>query len=86
MNDGDWYALFHQSDKGLLKARTRRIEVAMATSVKRASDLTSDQSINFGIAFFFYQRFIHDSTLIASNKEKKSKRDCGDVKSTVMLE
>lgn len=36
-----------------------RIEVAMATSVKRASDLTPDQSINLGIAnsfpyFFFF--------------------------------
>lgn len=52
MNDVDWYALFQASDKGLLKARMNRTEVAMATSVKRASDLTYDQSINFGIAFF----------------------------------
>lgn len=47
MNDVEWNALFQHSDKGLLKARVSRIEVAMATSVKRASDLTSDQSINF---------------------------------------
>lgn len=53
MNDVEWNALLQQSDKGLLKARVSRTEVAMATSVKRASDLTSDQSINLGIAFFF---------------------------------
>lgn len=52
MNDVDWYTLFQPSDKGLLKAKMSRIEVAMATSVKRASDRTSDQSINFGIEFF----------------------------------
>lgn len=53
MNDVEWNALFQQLDKGLLKAKVSRIEVAMAASVKRASDLTSDQSINLGIAFFF---------------------------------
>lgn len=69
----------------------------MATSVKRASDLTSDQSINLGIAFshfflfFFYQRFTHDSNLIAANnkKEEESLRlwGLGTLwKSTVMLE
>lgn len=69
----------------------------MATSVKRASDLTSDQSINLGIAFFhfffffFYQRFTHDSNLIAANnkKEEESLRLWGLEtlwKSTVMLE
>lgn len=40
MNDVEWNALFQQSDKGLLKATVNRVEVAMATSVKRASDLT----------------------------------------------
>lgn len=54
MNDVEWDALFQESDKGLLKASVSRIEVAMATSVKRASDLTSDQSINLTIAFFFF--------------------------------
>lgn len=53
MNDIELSALFQQSDKGLLKARVS-MEVAMATSVKRASDLTSDQSINFRIAFTFF--------------------------------
>ena len=41
-----------------------RIEVAMATSVKRASDLTPDQSINLGIANFFpYFFFFLDQKL-----------------------
>lgn len=52
MTDVEWIALFLQSDKGLLKASVSRIEVAMATSVKRASDLTSDQSINVELHFF----------------------------------
>lgn len=59
MNDVDWYALFQPSDKGLLKAKMRRIVVAMATSVKRASDLTSDQSINFRIEFYFFLSKVH---------------------------
>lgn len=71
MNDAEWNGLFHKSDKGLLKARVRRIEVAMATSVKRASDQTSDQSINLGIAFSFIKRFTRDSKLIARIKRKK---------------
>ena len=81
MNDVEWNALFQPSDKGLLKARVSRIEVAMATSVKRASDLTTDQSINLGIPIFFFylfiflnQRFTHDSQLIAVNKKKKRGR------------
>lgn len=44
--------LFQQSDKGLLKAMVNRKRVAMATRLKRASDLTSDQSINLATAFF----------------------------------
>lgn len=79
MNDVEWYALFQQSDKGLLKAKLSRIEVAMAASVKRASDLTSDQSIHLGIAIFFYQRFSTDSKLIAAYKKKKGKTD-GELK------
>lgn len=74
MNDAEWNGLFHKSDKGLLKARVRRIEVAMATSVKRASDQTSDQSINLGIAFSFIKRFTRDSKLIAPNKKGKKRR------------
>lgn len=75
MNDAEWNGLFHKSDKGLLKARVRRIEVAMATSVKRASDQTSDQSINLGIAFSFIKRFTRDSKLIAPNKKEKKKKE-----------
>ena len=52
----------------------------MATSAKRASDLTPDQSINLGIAnffpyFFFFpdQKFTRDSQLIAGNKKIKKK-------------
>lgn len=72
MNDVEWNALFQQSDKGLWKAEVSRIEVAMATSVKRASDLTSDRSIKLGIAFFFFlfffnQRFTHDFKLTVVN-------------------
>lgn len=53
MNDVELNALFQQADKGLLKAKVSGIEVVMATSVKRASDLTSDQSINLRIAFLY---------------------------------
>lgn len=68
MNDVEWNALFQQSDKGLLKATVNRVEVAMATSVKRASDLTWDQSINLGIVFF-NQWFAHGLKLISVNKK-----------------
>lgn len=52
MNNVEWNALFKEPDKGLLKAGVSGIEVAMATSVKRASFLTPDQSINLAIAIF----------------------------------
>lgn len=52
MNDIQRNALFKESDKGLLKARVSRKRVTMATWLKRASDLTSDQLINLATAFF----------------------------------
>lgn len=73
MNNVEWNALFKEPDKGLLKAGVSRIEVAMATSVKRASILTPDQSINLAIAifpplfFYFNQRFALALTLIVPN-------------------
>ena len=75
MNDIEWNALFYQSDKGLLKARVSRIEVAMATSVKRASDLTSQLILE--LHCIFYQRFTHYSKLIAANKRKKERQSEG---------
>lgn len=75
MNDVERNALFQQSDKGLLKAIVSSIEVAIATSVKRASDLTSDQTINLAVAIFFIKRFIQDFKLIAANEKKRGKTE-----------
>lgn len=69
MNDIEQNALFQQSDKGLLKAKVRRVEVAMATRVKRASDLTWDQSINLGIVLFLIKTSLTTQKLISENKE-----------------
>lgn len=54
MNNVQRNALFKESDEGLLKAGVSKIDVAMATSVKRASDLTSDQSINVASSLFLF--------------------------------
>lgn len=61
MNNVERNALSQLSDKGLLKATVNMGEVAVATSVKRATDVTWDQSINLGIVFFsFNQTFTYD--------------------------
>lgn len=54
MNNDQRNVLFKESDKGLLKAGVSEIDVAMVAGVKRASDLTSDQSINLASSFFVF--------------------------------